>query len=157
MSVPTPYSIDLAAFRGQAEERHYTLNDDFFAAIDDSQIDGGSLTATVIITPRAGDTYIVAMSIAGTVRVPCDRCLEPMEMSIEADDTLKVVMGEADDDDGEVVTIDAERGTIDMAWYLYELAVLQLPITHVHPEGQCNEAMTGLLGAMQVGDTDIEE
>ena len=47
------------------------------------------------------------------------------------------IPGIDDDDDGEMVTVPYDEGVIDLAWHIYEMAALEIPIRHVHPEGQC--------------------
>ena len=40
-------------------------------------------------------------------------------------------------------------------WYLYEMVALEIPIRHVHPEGECNaEVMNRLNGADKERQTD---
>ncbi len=60
-----------------------------------------------------------------------------MACPIDAQSTLKVVMGDEYADDGDMVTIPEREGTINVAWNIYELAALQIPLRHVHPEGEC--------------------
>ena len=40
-------------------------------------------------------------------------------------------------DDGEVVTVPEREGIINVAWNIYEFAALQIPLRHVHPDGEC--------------------
>ena len=62
-----------------------------------------------------------------------------MSQPIEAQSTLKVVMGDDFADDGELVTIPEKDGTINVAWNIYEFAALQIPLRHVHPECEAVE------------------
>ena len=47
------------------------------------------------------------------------------------------VLGDDYADDGETVTVPQREGTINVAWNIYEFAALQIPLRHVHEEGEC--------------------
>ena len=64
-------------------------------------------------------------------------------------------LGDEANDDGEVVTVAANSGELDLAWYLYEAAALAIPIRHVHPDGACDEGVIRhLSGKDRDGATD---
>ena len=44
-----------------------------------------------------------------------------------------------DDDDGELLTVSENHGILDLSWHLYEMLALEIPIRHVHEDGECNE------------------
>ena len=39
--------------------------------------------------------------------------------------------------------VDAKTGKLDLDWTIYEIIETSLPLQRVHPEGECNEDMTG--------------
>ena len=81
--------------------------------------------------------------IEGSVYVPCDRCLDDMELSIETQNRLVVKFGkEYAEESDEIVVIPEAEGAINLAWFLYEFVVLAVPMKHIHPPGKCNKAMT---------------
>lgn len=156
MSVSVPYIIDLLALRGNAESRHYVLDNVFFSSLEGSHIDGGDVVADVVVMPHGG-SYNLHVAVEGEVRVSCDRCLEPMDIAIQGEDSIKVVLGDADSDDGETVTVDQTRGTLDVSWHIYETVALQIPLMHAHLDGECNQAMARLLGSMMVQADNTED
>ena len=38
-----------------------------------------------------------------------------------------------------------DEGILDVAWFIYEFIVVNIPIKHVHAPGKCNTAMIELL------------
>ena len=38
-----------------------------------------------------------------------------------------------------------EKGTLNIAWFMYEFIALAIPMKHTHALGQCNKEMTGRL------------
>ena len=81
----------------------------------------------------------------GVVVVPCDRCLDDMEIPVTTDDELKVKMGAAFSDEDDIVVVPEEDGYINVAWFMYEFVALAIPMKHVHAPGKCNKAMTSKL------------
>lgn len=84
--------------------------------------------------------------IEGVVVVPCDRCLDDMEIPIDTHNRLVVKFGkEYAEESDEVVVIPEEEGAINLAWFLYEFIALAVPMKHVHAPGKCNKAMSSKL------------
>ncbi|MBO6168611.1 MAG: DUF177 domain-containing protein [Bacteroidales bacterium] len=70
-----------------------------------------------------GATVDVECSISGTVTVPCDRCLDDLEL-------------EVDTGFSEVYT--PEGSDLDLSQDVYDYVCTALPLQRVHPEGECN-------------------
>ena len=82
----------------------------------------------------------------GMVWVPCDRCLDDMELPISSSDKLMVKFGHEYAEEGEnLIVIPEEEGEINVAWFMYEFIALSIPMKHVHAPGKCNKAMTSKL------------
>ena len=78
------------------------------------------VTATVV---NHGATVDVECSMQGTVTVPCDRCLDDLEQSVETGFS-------------EVYT--PEGADLDLSQDIYDYVCTALPLQRVHPEGECN-------------------
>ena len=59
--------------------------------------------------------------------VPCDRCLDDMELEIATDDSLKVKLGADFSDENDIVVVPEEDGYINVAWFIYEFIALTIP------------------------------
>lgn len=142
MATTGPFLIDLAARESRTEE--VEIGDDFFAALDQSEILGGRLDVRLTVRPRAG-LQQVGIVLAGTVRTLCDRCLAPVEIAVEA--TGEIAIGyegdEAGDDD--TIRVSARETTRDIAWEVYETAALALPAMRHHAEGECDPEVAGYI------------
>ena len=62
-----------------------------------------------------------------------------MQQPVEATRTMKAKLGDEYDDDGELVIVPYTEGTLDVAWLMYEFIALEIPMRHVHADGQCGE------------------
>ena len=151
--------IDLKGLKEVETTREYDLDDQFFAALDGSQLEHGSLHVLVSIRKMSG-FFDLSFHTEGTVTVSCDRCLDDMEQPIEADNHLVVRLGDTYSEDDDTVTIDENEGILDASWFVYEFVMLAIPIKHVHAPGKCNSAMTQKLeelsGAVRSGEEEAE-
>ena len=134
------YKVDLKGISaGETTSFHWHVEDDFFTAVQGTEITRGSLDVDLEVRQRA-EAYELSFHIEGEVAVLCDRCLEFMDIPIDADILLKAKFGDEYDDDGEMVTVPQDEGVINVAWHIYEIAALEIPIRHVHPDGECANA-----------------
>ncbi len=157
MSVLARFQIDLKNFPSGGKHFCYKVEDDFFEALEvQDVIRGGCVDVTLDVKQTAG-VYALKFEFEGEVRVPCDRCLDDVELMIEGDGALRVKLGEEFADDGEMVTVPEREQTVNVAWNLYEFIALALPIKHTHEEGGCNAEMQGLLGNLGVDEVHDED
>ena len=135
------YKIDLKDVKDETMSLDFDLNDDFFRALDGSQLEHGALHVSVSIRKMAG-FFELLFHTHGSVVVTCDRCLDDMDQPIDTDNKLLVKLGDTYSEDDDTVTIDENEGILDMSWFIYEFVMLAIPIKHVHAPGKCNSAMT---------------
>lgn len=120
----------------------YLLDNQFFAKIDGEDIQKGKINTQLTVTKR-GDIFDLAFTFSGTVIVPCNRCLDDMDLPIETAAHLVVKFGkDYSEESDEIVVIPETEGTINLTWFLYEFVALAIPIKHVHAPGKCNKQMT---------------
>ena len=146
------YKIDLKGM--QTEVGTYTLlaDDDFFTAVQGPEIQHGHVNVDLTVRATSG-AFELDFHLQGSVQTICDRCLEEMTQPIEADCNLKVKFGEEYIDEGDdLVVIPEDEGVIDLSWHVYEFIALQIPIRHVHPDGECSETMQEALSGHWAGE-----
>ena len=148
-------TIDLKGLTGDITVRDFNLDDEFFRALDGSQLEHGALHVSVSIRKVTG-FFDLQFHTVGSVTISCDRCLDDMDQPIEADNHLVVKLGDTYSDDDDTVTVDENEGVLDLSWFIYEFIMLAIPIKHVHAPGKCNSAMTQKLdelsGAVRSGE-----
>ena len=153
------YKVDLKGVKDETMSLDFDLNDDFFRALDGSQLEHGALHVSVSIRKMAG-FFELLFHTHGSVVVTCDRCLDDMDQPIDTDNKLLVKLGDTYSEDDDTVTIDENEGILDMSWFIYEFVMLAIPIKHVHAPGKCNSAMTQKLeelsGAVRSGEEEAE-
>lgn len=135
----------------------YVLDNEFFENVGGPEVREGKANASLSVV-RVSSTFELVFRIEGVVTVTCDRCLDDMEIPVEAINRLIITFGEtyAETSDEQVV-ISEEEGFINIAWYMYEFIALAIPMKHVHESGECNEAMASKLKELCVDEWDEDD
>ena len=153
------FDIDLKALTDEVTPLSWELDDQFFASLEGAQLQGGSLHVSGSIRKATG-FYEFQLHTDGTVRIPCDRCLDMMDQPIGADLRLVVKLGSEYNEEDDIITVDENEGVFKAAWFIYESIALAVPIQHVHQPGDCNDAMMRVLeehSAARSSDADAKE
>ncbi len=139
------YIVNLKTLQEGDYQYEYSLDDAFFAAINEKEILGGAVRAVVDLAVREQGCRL-HLHAQGDVKITCDRCLDEMTQAVEANEALLVKLAVADDEnDDEAIYVDPKGGELDLAWLLYEMIAINLPIVHSHQAGECNPQMEELL------------
>ncbi len=152
------FKIDLKGLTEDEKSFEYSLDDQFFHSLEDAQLQSGILHVSGSIRKATG-FYELLLHITGTVRVPCDRCLEMMDQPIDTDHRAAVKLGTASLDEDDTIFVDERDGQLDLSWLIYETTALAVPIQHVHQPGDCNVAMSEKLqelSAARSSDADAD-
>ena len=145
MSKFDAYKLPLKSLTVGKHEFEYQLDTNWFALIDGPEVQKGDVHASVSVN-YTGLLYEVNFAVKGIVEVPCDRCLEDMPLPVEQESRLIAKFGAEYAEEGEdVIVVPEAEGELNIAWFLYEIIALAIPIKHVHLPGQCNKAMSSKL------------
>lgn len=149
------YNVDLKGMKASSLDLEFDLDNAFFADIDGEEFQKGTVKAKVVVK-KGRDIFDFSFALTGTVVVPCDRCLDDLEIEVDTENTLRVKLGDSYADEGDIVIIPEQEGDLNIAWYLYEFIVLALPMKRVHAPGKCNHEMTGRLKKHSAAAADDE-
>jgi uncharacterized metal-binding protein YceD (DUF177 family) len=146
MSKFEPYNIKLKDLKNPTEVFEYDITDNFFKKIDspEHEVEKGWVKAKVTVVKKE-KIFEMNFEIDGTVLVPCNRCLDEMEIPVNYKEKLKVKFGQSFSEENETVIVPESEGAINIAWFLYEFIVVSIPIKHVHAPGECNKTMVSKL------------
>ena len=158
------YIIPLNGWAAGERNYRWQAGIKFFQMFDNAEI----LDAAVEIEAKAvksGHYIGVDLDIQGTVTVACDRCLEDLELPVEAHPAFSVKFGEeaaSEEEDAregsrEILFLSASDSDLDLSQVIYDYVCLSLPMRRVHPEGECNPDTVKFLGQEpgneEAGDT----
>ena len=135
MGIIDTYKIDLKAISSDVEEHRYALDDDFFEAIEATEVRKGNVDVDLRVKKTAG-AFELTFHAEGTIQVPCDRCLDDMDLPVDCTGSFRVKLGEEfNDEDIDLIVVPEHDGTLNVAWYIYEAVALSIPIQHTHAPG----------------------
>lgn len=139
------YRIDLKGMQENSLTYDFLLDNIFFADIDGPEVQKGKVKVLLTVK-KSSHAFEFNFQTEGFVWVPCDRCLDDMEIPVTSTDKLMVKFGREYGEEGDnLIVIPEEDGDINIAWFMYEFISLAIPMKHVHAPGKCNKAMSGKL------------
>lgn len=138
------YNIPLKGLKAENQVLEFDLDDQYFKKIDSPEVQHGNVKAKVTVTKKT-DLFELSFNLAGLIQIPCDRCLDEMNQPLQYKEKLQVKFGDSFSEEGDIVIVPEADGGINIAWFLYEFIVLNIPIKHVHAPGECNKTMVSKL------------
>lgn len=155
------YKVELASLKDGHYEQDFVCDTEFFKNMERTDIQHADVKVHLDMEKKH-DAYDLTFHCKGVVTVPCDRCLDPLDIDIDADYHVVVKYGETyDDGSDDLLVIPYSNTYLNVAYMLYDTIVLQIPLRHVHPMGKCNRAMAAALNkhksAAQAAEEDFED
>lgn len=126
------YDIPFTGLSLEVHQFDYLVEDAFFEALEYSEIRQGTVKAHIELEKQ--ETMLVLnFTFSGQVQLPCDRCLDPLEIPVSGEERLIVKFGESwEEESEEVLVIPQSEYKINVAQYLYEYISLALPVQRLH-------------------------
>ena len=124
------------------------LDESFFNIDEQNEVRHADVDVTLNVTRKSESTYRLEIACDGTVTIPCDRCLDDLDLPVEVDYCLNVEqMGtELDDSNDELLIVPSDWRELDTAPLVRDTVLLAIPMTHCHEnEDDCNADMLDLL------------
>ena len=141
----TEFKLPLKSMTLGVHEFEYHLDKQFFKNMESSDIHEADLNVKLSVNHK-NDVYDMTFVISGEIVLLCDRCLDDLQFPIESDYHIVVKYGEDYcDDSDELLIIPESDNYLNVAYMIYDTVSLAIPIKHVHPQGQCNKAMSAML------------
>jgi len=140
------YSIPVKGLNVGIHHFKYTIDPAFFSRFEGTPIEKGEIQIDLVFDKRS-NMIVLDFELAGYAMAECDRCTAQIKLPLEGTQQLIVKYTEEEDlqeeEDDEVIFISRDTSAINMATYLYEFAVLALPITNTYdcendPAPPCN-------------------
>ena len=144
--------VDLKGMKDDETSLVFNLDESYFSALDQAEVKKGSLHVSVSIRKASGFFELLIHS-AGTLIIPCDRCLDPVELPLDFNEHLVInlvpTMEETSTEDDDIWMINENDSELDLFHFIYESILLALPQQIVHPDvdgkPSCNPEMIKIL------------
>ena len=127
------FTVNIVGLKNTVHHFDFAVGDDFFSHYGTGLLTEGSLKADVALDKR--ETFIEAtFSLRGTVRLICDRSLDPFDHPIKADKKLVFKYGDTDEElSDEIVLIHRDSESLELGQYIFEFIALEVPMKKLHP------------------------
>lgn len=161
MNVLKPFEIPITGLQIGSHKFHFDIDDSFLSSFDGSY-KKGQLKAEIELDKKPS-LIEVDFKIKGTVNMPCDRCMEDIDLPVLTDNALVFKYAEVESEEEEIVYILNSAIKLDLAKYIYEFIMLGIPLRKIkdcEAEGfkDCNKKILAYLDNQQIDEeTEIAE
>ena len=139
-----PFIVPLNGLASGRTPFRWHAGGQFFSGFENSEILDADLVVDVVVE-KSGRYVGVDVDIDGTVVVACDRCLGDLELPVSVSPSFSVKFGEAPEDksfgaegDREILFLPESDTDMDLSQIVYDYVCTSLPLSRVHPEGECD-------------------
>ena len=133
------FIIPLSGWAAGERKFRFHADTEFFQKFDNTEILDADVNVEIRVTKEGMQKVEAVLHLQGTVTVPCNRCLEPVVIPVEANPSEVLAPGE-------------EEVDWDLSQAVYDYVCLSLPLQRVHPEGECNPDTVRFLSRKERGD-----
>jgi uncharacterized metal-binding protein YceD (DUF177 family) len=114
----------------------FDIDDLFFESFEYSELKKGQVHVHLDMM-KEESMMDLRFRLEGKVTVPCDRCLEMMDLPVEGDEELIIKFGSDFHEESESIQVIPEGETqIDVSTFIYEYIHLLVPVRKVHPDDE---------------------
>jgi uncharacterized protein len=138
MSGSQEFLINFGSLSKGEHEFQFEIKDSFFQRFENSVIQKGNVDVLVVLEKK-DNMLVLDFTMEGTITVPCDRCLEDLDLDIEGYNELIIKFGDRYQEESEdVIVIPGREHQLDVSHYIYEYLTLMVPMRNVHEDDQNN-------------------
>jgi len=152
----TEFKLMLKSLPEGKHHFEYHLGKEFFINMENTDVRDADAKVDLDVEHRR-DSYVLSFHLFGSLTVICDRCLDELPIDVDSTYDITVKYGDEYNDDSDSLLIIPESDNyLNVAYMIYDTAVLAIPPRHVHAPGKCNRAMSALNRryACRLGDDD---
>lgn len=126
------YRIPFVGLKKGVHYFDYEISQEFFSFFEASPVHESS--ANILLRfDKKEDFFILKFDIGGSVKVSCDRCLENIEMPIEAEYTVYVKFEDArmegkEEEENDIIFLSMNETELDVSQLIYEFFHFSLPM-----------------------------
>ena len=135
------FDIQFGGISAGSHHFEFKIDNSFFESFDYTDFDSCDLSIDVMLEKQER-MLIFDIAIHGNVAVPCDRCLDIVNIPVKSQQQLIVKLANSFLDEGDdIVCLPERESNFDLSNYIYEYVLLSLPTQRVHRIEECNKDM----------------
>jgi DUF177 domain-containing protein len=128
---------DVCARAGSTIERHFSVAE-LPRLREAGVLDGSQVDVRLQFSSFDGRPAIDG-ALSGTMRLSCQRCMQPVAMPIDERFQVVVMSAESAEEPGDYEPVVADAAHFDVRWLAEEQALLAMPLVPLHAAGECDE------------------
>jgi len=128
----------------------FKVDNSFFEEFECTEFEKADFKVDLQLVKQSS-MMILNFKFKGNIVVPCDRCLDEVEIEVVGQDKLIVKYGpETEEETEEILVVSENENEINVANHIYEFIKINIPQRKVHEEGNCNEKVIRELGKVEI-------
>ena len=154
MKVLKDYTIQFVSLKLGTHFFEYEVDNKFFEEFDFFEFLDATFKVELAFEKQS-TMMLLNFNFSGEITVPCDRCLEDLNIDIEGEENLIVKFGnEPYDGTDDIVILPENAYEINVAQYIYEFIEVNIPQKKAHDEGECDVEAINKLNEYTVKQND---
>ena len=136
MDVLKDFKIPYIGLKNGEHLFEFHVEKKFFESFESTAIHDGDIIIKLKFDKKE-NFFTLDFSLDGTVRIPCDRCLELFDEEIFNDFKIYVKLEEKEDkmgDEEDVIYLTKGDAFIDVSTLIYDFIHVSVPMQNIHPD-----------------------
>ena len=128
------YDIQFVNLKQGIHNYEFLVDNKFFAEFECDEFSESDFKIELELEKQS-TMMVLNFIIDGYITVPCDRCLDDVDIDFDAEERLIVKFGqESYNETEEIVILSENEYKINVAQYIYEFIMIHIPHKRVHIE-----------------------
>jgi len=152
MDTLKPYKIPFKGLKEGVHQFEFRLDGVFFEEFENEELKDSCIDIQLSMDKKP--TFLeLNFEAKGLFRTECDRCMEYLEVPIEAQ-RFMIAKEIGDKEDEDFIEVNVNDTELDLSRPFYETVVIALPLKRAHEEDQCNPEVTERLDIYSRSDSE---
>lgn len=134
------YTIQFSGLSTGSHYFEFEVENTFFDHFENEEIKESDIHVGVELLKHTNMLELF-FTIHGTLKVMCDICTYDVNIPITSKEKLIVKFGEKNNLNEEIITLAHGEHQINISPFIYEFALLALPVKRVHAANECDKEM----------------
>ncbi len=142
------YQIPLSSLENEQHKFHFQAGKSLFDRFENDDLYKPGLSVDVELNKQSNQLEF-SIHTKGQAEIQCDRCLDYFTHYFDLNEDILVRLTDETNFNinADYVTLDKDSQSIDLAYFIFEMIILSLPIKRVHPldkngNSTCNPEVT---------------
>jgi len=133
------YNIQFVGLKQGTHFYEFNVDNTFFGEFDCFDYDKATFKVELEFIKQS-TMMRLNFKFSGEIIVPCDRCLDEVEIPVNGEEDLVIKFGQKRfEETDEILVLPENEFEINIASYIYEYISVHVPSKRVHPESECNK------------------